>query len=77
MRKEFEISMFGEIKLFLGLQVHQMKDGIFITQSTYIREILNVFVMEDSKLVGTPMSTRHKFSKSVDSKEVILLPIDQ
>ena len=32
MRKEFEMSMFGEIKLFVDLQVHQMKDGIYITQ---------------------------------------------
>ena len=31
MKKEFEMSMFGEIKFFVGLQVCQMKYGIFIT----------------------------------------------
>ena len=28
MKKEFEMSMFGEIKIFVGLQVYQMKKGI-------------------------------------------------
>src|SRR5271156_1975404 len=68
--KEFEMSMFGEIKFFVGLQVYQMKDGIYITQSKYIKEILKKFGMEDSRPVGTPMSTRHKLSKDDDSNEV-------
>ena len=58
--------MFGEIKFFVGVQIH----GIYITQSKYIKEILKKFGMEDSKPVGTPMSTRHKISKNDDSKEV-------
>ena len=32
MKHEFEMSMFGEIKFFVGLQVHQLKYGIFVTQ---------------------------------------------
>ncbi|MDF3681145.1 reverse transcriptase domain-containing protein, partial [Enterobacter hormaechei] len=66
MNKEFEMSMFGEIKFFVGLQVHQMKDGIYITQSKYIKETSKEFGMEDFKPVGTPMSTRHKLSKNDD-----------
>ena len=31
MRKEFEMSMIGEINLFVGLQVHEIRDRIFIT----------------------------------------------
>ena len=31
MRKKSEMSMFGEIKFLVGLQVHQMKDDIYIT----------------------------------------------
>lgn len=58
--------MFAEIKFFLGLQVHQMKDAIYITQSKYIKEILKTFGMEYSKLVGIPMSTRYKLSKNDD-----------
>ena len=62
--------MFGEIKLFVGLQIQQKKDGIYITQSKYIKEILKKFGKEDSRLVGTPMSNRHNISKNNDSKEV-------
>ena len=36
MNKEFEMSMFGEIKFFVGLQIQQSKNGIYITQSKYI-----------------------------------------
>jgi hypothetical protein len=70
MSKEFEMSMFGEIKFFVSLQIQQKKDGIYIAQSKYIKEILKKFGMEDSRPVGTPMSTRHKLSKNDDSKEV-------
>ena len=70
MYKEFEMSMSGEIKFFVGLQVHQMKDDIYITQSKYIKDILKTFGMEYSKPVGTPMSIGHKLSKNDESKEV-------
>ncbi|RDX98509.1 hypothetical protein CR513_18550, partial [Mucuna pruriens] len=33
MQKEFEMSMMGELKYFLGLQIKQAKDGIFIHQT--------------------------------------------
>ena len=55
MNKEFEMSMFGGIKFFVGLQIQQNKNCIYITQSKYIKEILKKFGMEDSKPVGTPM----------------------
>ena len=61
MSKKFEMSMFGEIKFFVGLQIQHMKDGIYINQSKYIKEILKKFGMEDSKPVGTPMSTEYKW----------------
>ena len=70
MNKEFEISMFGEIKFFVRLQIQQNKNGIYITQSKYIKEILKKFGMEDSKPVGTPMCTGLKLTKDDDSKEV-------
>ena len=70
MKHEFEMSMFGEIKFFVGLQVHQLKHGIFVTQSNYIKEILKTFGLEDSKPVSTPMVTGHKLSKNDESVEV-------
>ena len=62
--------MFGQIKFFVGLQIQQKKDGIYINQSKYIKDILKKFGMEDSKPLGTPMSTGYKLSKNDDSKEV-------
>ena len=37
MKHEFEMPMFGEIKFFVGLKVHQLKYGIFMTQSKYMK----------------------------------------
>ena len=42
---EFEMSMFGEIKFFVGLQVDQLKHEIFITQFKCVKEILKTFGM--------------------------------
>ena len=46
MKGEFEMSMMGELSFFLGLQVKQTKDGIFLCQSKYCKEILKKFEME-------------------------------
>ena len=70
MKKEFEMSMLGELNFFLGLQVHQTNEGIFISQTKYIKDMLKKFKMEDSKPVGTPMITDCKLSKDNESLEV-------
>ena len=70
MKQEFEMSIFGEIKFFMGLQVYQMKYGIYITQSKYVKEILKTFGLEDSKPISTPMVTGHKLSKNDDYVEL-------
>ena len=62
--------MFGEIKFFDGFQIQQSRNGIYITQSKYIKEILKKFGMKYSKPVGTPMCTGLKLTKDDDSKEV-------
>ena len=64
------MSMFGELKFFVGLQVYQMKFGIFISQTKYIKEVLKTFGMEDSRPVSTPVSTRHKLTKTEDYFDV-------
>jgi hypothetical protein len=68
MQNEFEMSLLGEISLFLGLQIRQRNQGIFISQTKYIREMLKRFGMEDCKLVITPMKTSCKLSKDDDAK---------
>ena len=39
MKKEFEISMMGELTFFLGLQVKQKKEGIFVSQEKYAKTL--------------------------------------
>ncbi|GJZ31788.1 retrovirus-related pol polyprotein from transposon TNT 1-94 [Tanacetum coccineum] len=57
MKKNFEMSMMGEIKLFLGLQIHQSTRGIFISQSQYTLEILKKHGMDGCDWISTPMAT--------------------
>jgi hypothetical protein len=40
MSNEFEMSMIGELSFFLGLQIKQLKDGIFVCQSKYLKDML-------------------------------------
>jgi hypothetical protein len=68
MKNEFEMPLLGELSFFLGLQIRQRNQGIFISQTKYIREILKRFGMEDCKLVITPMQTSCKLSIDDDSK---------
>ena len=44
------MSMIGELKFFFGLQIKQCKDGIFINQTKYARDILKRFGMDGVKV---------------------------
>ncbi|GKC03962.1 retrovirus-related pol polyprotein from transposon TNT 1-94 [Tanacetum coccineum] len=57
MKDNFEMSMMGEMKLFLGLQIHQSPHRIFINQSQYTMELLRKHEMEKCDTVTTPMAT--------------------
>ncbi|GLJ51112.1 hypothetical protein SUGI_1088090 [Cryptomeria japonica] len=70
MKSGFEMSLVCEINFFIGLQIQQMKEGIFITQSKYVKEVLKFFGTRDCKPVGTPMVTGCKLSKEDDSAPV-------
>ena len=70
MESEFEMSMKRELSFFLGLQITQRFEGIFLSQEKYLREMLKRFQMEDSKPMGTPMVTGCKLSKDDDSLDV-------
>jgi hypothetical protein len=56
MSKEFKMSMMGELQFFLGLQIKQAKEGTFVHQAKYTKDILKKFKMDDSKPLSTPMS---------------------
>nr|GEW35578.1 hypothetical protein [Tanacetum cinerariifolium] len=70
MHEEFEMSMMSELNFFLGLQIKQMKDGIFINQSKYIKEMLKKFGLEESKPIKTPMSSDTKLTKDEECESV-------
>jgi hypothetical protein len=57
MSREFEMSMMGELQFFLGLQIKQSKEGTFVHQAKYTKDIVRKFKMEDSKAMAMPMST--------------------
>ncbi|CAA7051603.1 unnamed protein product [Microthlaspi erraticum] len=70
MTKEFKMSMVGELKYFLGLQVNQTEEGIFISQSTYAKNLLVKFGLEKCKEARTPMSTTTKIGKDEHGEDV-------
>ena len=70
MQSEFEMSLLRELTFFLGLQISQLDDRIFISQTKYIKEMLKKFGMEDCKPISTPMITGCKLRKDDESKEV-------
>jgi len=74
MQNEFEMSMMGELNLFLGLQIKRTKNEIFISQSKYCKEIINRYGMENAKYMATPMSTvcyldKDETGQSIDIKK--------
>ena len=64
------MSMMSELKFFLRLQIKQCKDGTFINQTKYTRDILKKFGMEGAKSIKTPMSTTNKLSKDENGQPV-------
>jgi hypothetical protein len=57
MANGFEMSMIGELSYFLGLQIKQLKNGTFVSQGKYIKDMLEKFGMEDAKGISTPIGT--------------------
>nr|GFA57097.1 hypothetical protein [Tanacetum cinerariifolium] len=68
--KRFEMSMMGEMKLFLELQVNQFSNGIFIDHSKYILDILKRFRMENCDTVPTPMIEQAKLKLDLVRKPI-------
>ncbi|KAE8655891.1 Lysophosphatidyl acyltransferase 2, putative isoform 1 [Hibiscus syriacus] len=62
------MSMMGELSFFLGLQIKQRKDGIFINQAKYIKDMLKKFNLENVKPQATPISPSTKLDKDEGGK---------
>nr|GEV99855.1 hypothetical protein [Tanacetum cinerariifolium] len=70
MKDKFQISSMGELTFFLGFQVKQKKDGIFISQDKYVAEILRKFGLTDGKSASTPIDTEKPLLKDPDGEDV-------
>ena len=70
MASEFEMSMIGELTYFLGLQIKQLKEGTFVSQGKYIRDMIKKFGMQDAKVISTPMGTNGTLDKDTSGNMV-------
>jgi hypothetical protein len=70
MTDRFEISMMGELKFFLGFQIKQFEDGVFLSQTKYTHDILKKFGMEKAKSIKTPMGTNGHLDLDMSGKLV-------
>jgi hypothetical protein len=70
MTKRFEMSMMGELKFLLGFQIKQMKEGTFLYQTKYVKDMLKRFDMADSKPIKTPMALNGHLDLNEEGKLV-------
>nr|GEY68247.1 hypothetical protein [Tanacetum cinerariifolium] len=67
MKGKFEMSVMGELTFFLGLQVKQLPDGIFISQDKYVKDMLKKFDMESVRTANIPYEVpKHKLKDNPD-----------
>nr|GFB51955.1 copia protein [Tanacetum cinerariifolium] len=64
------MSSMGELTFFLGLQVKQKMDGIFISQNKYVAEILRKFGLSEGKSDSTPIDAEKPLLKDSDGEDV-------
>jgi len=70
MQDEFKMSIIRALNFFLGLQIKQTKDDIFINQSKYIKYLLKIFGMEHVKKTDKPIGTSIKLDMDENDKNV-------
>nr|GEX93322.1 putative reverse transcriptase domain-containing protein [Tanacetum cinerariifolium] len=70
MKDKFQMSSMGKLTFFLGLQVKQKPDGIFISQDKYVAKILRKFGLTDGKSASTPIDTEKPLLKDPDGEDV-------
>jgi hypothetical protein len=70
MASEFEMSMIGKLSYFLGLQIKQMKNGTFVSQGKYIKDLLKKFGMDDAKAISTPIGTNGNLDSDANGNMV-------
>jgi hypothetical protein len=74
MENEFQMSMMGELTFFLGIQVKQTKEGIFINQTKYTKDLMKKFNMAELKPMPNPMSTAAALDLDENDETVCNIP---
>ncbi|KAI3795803.1 hypothetical protein L1987_38463 [Smallanthus sonchifolius] len=69
-KSKFEMINIGELSFFLGLQVSQREDVIYLHQTKYVQDILSKYKMNDSSTYGTPIPFNHGLHPDKDGKDV-------
>jgi hypothetical protein len=64
------MSVMGELVFFLGFQIKQMKEGTFISQTKYIRDMLKKFDMDKAKPIKTHMPTNGHLDLDKNGKAI-------
>eukprot|EP00257_Ricinus_communis_P017176 XP_015575556.1 uncharacterized protein LOC107261370 [Ricinus communis] len=73
MKKQFDMTDLGKMRLFLGIEVLQRADGVFICQGKYAAEILSRFSMEENNFVRYPIVPGQK----IDADEGVKVNVTQ
>jgi hypothetical protein len=64
------MSMMGELTFFLGIQVKQTKQGTFVHQAKYTKDLMKKFNMAELKPVSTPMSSTASLGPDEDGEAI-------
>nr|GFB31799.1 hypothetical protein [Tanacetum cinerariifolium] len=72
MHENFQMSAMGELNFFLGLQVLQKEDGIFLSQDKYVGDILKKFGYSNVRSSNTPMDKENPWGKEGTGKDTIM-----
>jgi hypothetical protein len=80
MENEFQMSIMGELTFFLGIQVKLTKEGIFVHQAKYTKDVMKKFNMAELKPMSTLMSTAaaldpDKNGEAIDQREYMSMII--
>ena len=70
MMKKYEMNDLGLLHYFLGIEIHQKEENVFICQNKYAKTILEKFDMRNCNSVATPLIVNEKLKKEDENKEV-------
>lgn len=64
-KSKFKMSMEGKLRFFVGLQMKQTQNDIFLSQLKFVKDLMSKFGLQESKPADTPISTGDKIIKDL------------